>query len=404
MSQAVPLFARQAIYDRDMDVVSYELLFRHSDQNYASFVDGDQASSTVLLNAFGDHSLEDLTQNKPAFVNFTPTLINNPPMIPSANLVVEILEDVKVDAQLIQSIEKLKSDGYTIALDDFFISKDTKKLLGFADIIKIDVLSLSNSQIQKYVDRLKPLKYKLLAEKIENHEMMQFCLDLGFDLFQGYFLCKPQIVTGRRVDENKQATIKLLAALNDRDVDFDTVVDTLASDPALSYKILRLVNSSAMAMPVEIKSLNQAVSMLGLKAIKNWASFLLLANAGNKPRELGVISMCRAKFCENLGAMAGDKNLSDSCFTVGLLSNLDAFLDMPMEELLDKLNLAEEIRSALRNQQGLVGEIFDLAQKYERGDWGNIKWDALSKYDINAQAANTHYANAVFWATEISYS
>ncbi|MFT7560902.1 MAG: EAL and modified HD-GYP domain-containing signal transduction protein [Flavobacteriales bacterium] len=400
----VPLFARQAIYNEKSEVVAYELLFRHSDGNYAEFIDGDKASSQVILNSFGGHELEELIGGKKAFVNFTRNLILNPPPISPKHLVIEILEDIKADQELIQGLERLKAKGYTIALDDFFITRDTKKMMSYASIIKVDVLALTNTQLVKYVSKLKPLKFTLLAEKVETHEMYQHCVDLGFDFFQGYYLCKPQIIKGRKVSESKQNTLKLISILNDQDAEFETVVDTIATDPGLSYKILRLVNSSAMGMPVEISSLSQAVSMLGLSAIKNWANFLLMANCGEKPPELSIISMCRAKFCSELGAKLGDKALADSCYTVGLLSNLDAFLDMPMSDLLTKLNLSKELSSALSNFAGQAGLAFDVVNKYERGQWDAIPWDDLSTHGIDAQTCNTLYADAITWATEMSYS
>ena len=402
MAMQVPLFARQAIYDKKMQVVAYELLFRHSEENVAQFVDGDQASSQVLLRAFGEHRLDEITENKRAFVNFTKTLILSPPMLPPEKLVIEVLENVRADDQVIAALASLEEKGFHIALDDFFITKETKKMLAYAKIIKIDVLNTEQEKLRKYVQTLKPMKFILLAEKIETHEMMQRCIELGFDYFQGYFLCKPQIVRGVKISEGKLSTLRLLSVLQDESTPFDKIVEAIATDATLSYKILRLVNSSAMAVPVEIKSLNQAVSMLGFKAIRNWASYLLMANCSDKPKDLATISMSRAKFCELLGGEIGGKKLAEQCFTVALLSGLDAFLDMPMNELLSKINVAEDIKKALEKSEGQAGEILDIALNYERGNWNHISWKKVASLGVSEDKMLALYADAVSWASEIS--
>jgi len=402
MKDKTPLFARQAIYNHKQEVVAYELLFRSANSgNAAGKIDGDQATAKVLLKGFGEHSFEELTGGLKAFVNFTRKLLLDPPRLPKNKLVIEVLEDITPDSEVLTALDKLKSRGYKIALDDFLLNNETQKFVPFADYIKVDVLNMQKKELESHTKKLKTHNKILIAEKIEDHETMQYCIDLGFKYFQGYFLCKPEIVTGVNISESKQLVLKLINQVNDPEVEIDDIVRTIATDPALSYKVLRLINSSAMGLPRKIESLNQAVTMLGITAIRNWATFLLLANDDSKPKELCVITMCRAKFCEALGTEIGGRQLGDACFTVGILSNIDAFINMSMQEVLKRLNLATTIEDALLNKQGELGKILEVVVAYERGHWAKVDWAFLRSQGMQANQANMLYGNSIIWATQM---
>lgn len=402
MGEILPLFARQPIFNNDLEVVAYELLFRGGLDNFAAPIDGDQATSHVLLYAFGQHRIEEIIGDVPAYINFTRQLLVFPPPLPPEKLVIEILEDVKPDKHILQSLSQLKEQGYQIALDDFFINRDTKVLVSFANTIKIDVLALTPEKLEKYVKYLKPLGVKLLAEKVETHEMMQHCKQLGFDFYQGYFLCKPQIIKGLKMTESKQSVLRLLATLTSPDTDIKAIVNAIASDPRLSYRILKIVNSSACNAKYEINSLNQAVSMLGINHIRNWATFLALANDESKPPELCVLGMTRAKFCELIGERFGGKVLAESSFTAGLLSTFDAFLDLPIEELLKSLNLSSDISKALLQREGDIGVILEISRQIERANWSALKqYKEQAVFKLSDTELNNFYADALCWAQSV---
>lgn len=402
MENLSPLFARQPIFDRQLNTVAYELLFRGGQTNQATIVDGDQATSHVLLYAFGQNRVEDIIGNVPAYINFTPQLLVYPPPLPPHRLVIEILETVKPDKWVFEGIKTLKNLGYKIALDDFFINKDTKALLAYADIIKIDVLSLSSDKLKSYVNYLKPLGFTLLAEKIETQECLKECVDLGFELFQGYFLAKPQIIEGRKITESKQALLRLLATLMSSSAEVSEIVESLSTDPRLSYRILKIVNSTACHIPCEIHSLNQAVTMLGLTQIRNWAAFLLMTGEDNdKPRELSLLSMMRAKLCEQIGSQIGGKPLGESCFTAGLLSTFDAFLDIPQPELVKQLGLSEQMQTAILDHQGEIGEVLSFAKQLEKASWDEVENSAIiRRYKLTEEQINVCFCEASSWTMQ----
>src|SRR5690606_7506780 len=257
-----------------------------------------------------------------------------------------------------------REQGYTIALDDFELTDETRDLIPYADIIKLDVLQLSPDQIREHIDYLKPFGLILLAEKVETYEMLEYCKDVGFDLFQGHFLVRPKVIKGRKITENKQAVLQLLSVLHDPDVPLERVEHLVARDPMLSYKLLRLVNSAAFALPRTIESLRQAITLLGLDIIKNWVNLLAMANLGDKPIELRIAAVSRVRMCALIASQITGKPRQDTFFTVGLLSTLDAFMAATLDVLLSNIPLREQLNEALLKHMGDEGTVLGIVEHY----------------------------------------
>lgn len=400
MTETIPLLARQPIFDRNMRVIAYELLCRNTDLKFIATSDGDAASSQVLLNAFTELSIEHVVGKHKAFVNFTRTLLHSPPPFNRQQLVIEVLEGQQIDASMLHALKELREQGYTIALDDFELDEDTKNLIAYADIIKLDVLSLSKERLQQHINYLKPFGITLIAEKVETYEMFETCKNLGFDLFQGYFLAKPRVITGRKISENKQSVLQLLSALHDPDVPIEKVERMIARDTLLSFKLLRLVNSAAFGLPRNVNSLRQAIMLLGLQKLRNWVNLLALSNLSGKPHELSVAALTRARMCELIAAHIYKHNRPDSYFTAGLLSTLDAFFDAPLEDLLKNLSLSESLNQAILNHSGPEGMVLRIVQAHEQGKWEDIDWDHLESLGLSSEKLASIYLDALYWVAE----
>lgn len=400
MADTTPLLARQPIFDRDMRVIAYELLCRNTDLKFMATTDGDAASSQVLLNAFTELSIEHVVGKHKAFVNFTRTLLHSPPPFNRQQLVIEVLEGQQVDASMLHALKELREQGYTIALDDFELDDDNKSLVAYADIIKLDVLSLSSEKLKYHIDYLRPFGITLIAEKVETYEMFETCKALGFDLFQGYFLAKPRVITGRKISENKQSVLQLLSALHDPDVPIEKVERMIARDTLLSFKLLRLVNSAAFGLPRSVESLRQAIMLLGLQKLRNWVNLLALSNLSGKPQELSVAALTRARMCEMIASHIDKCSRPDSYFTVGLLSTLDAFLDSPLEDLLKNLSLSEALNQAMLAHSGPEGMVLQVVQAHEQGRWQDIDWEHMQSLGLSSDKLATIYLQALYWVAE----
>ncbi len=377
------LLARQPIYNRSLEIAAYELLFRASNNDQqANFTCGDKATSQVLLNAFGEAGLASLCGTHPAFINFTKNLILNRPTFDLSQYVIEILEDIEVDDNLIKALQAAKADGAKLALDDFILDKNSAPLLHFVDIVKVDVLALNKSQIERFAKVFIPRNITMLAEKVETHEMYQFCKDLGYELFQGYFLSRPQIIEGRAMPDNKLVVLKLLRDLRDPKISVKSMTQTLSQDPQMSYKLLRLVNSAAFARVDKCTSLQQAISMLGLSHIRSWASLLALGNLDDKPLALRQSSLERAIICQKFGEHMGQFPNTDY-YTVGLFSLLDAFLDRPIEEIIDSLSLPQEMEDGILLANGTLGLALETAKCFQEGRLGDLRLAELAQYQLD---------------------
>jgi EAL and modified HD-GYP domain-containing signal transduction protein len=388
---------RQPIYDRDLKVVAYELLYRDSEDNRANITDVDVASADMIFTALVEFGLDRLVGEHRAYMNLSPNLLvsGKPLALPPEKVALEVLETTKVDDQVVASVRELAEHGFTIALDDFYYSDDWKPLVDRAHVIKVDVLTLSDDQVREQVDALKGYQGKLLAEKVETQERFDLCKALGFDLFQGYFFCSPRVLRGNRLPTNRLPIIRLLAALNKPDATMEELEGLISQDVALSYRLLKYINSAFFGLSHDIESIRHALVLLGVRSVRRWATLISMAAASDKPHELMVTAMVRAKMCELLGSALGAA-APDTYFTVGLFSVLDALMDMPMEKTLEALPLTAEVEAALLERQGPMGEVLDGAVAYERADWSR-----LTALDLPPAAIRRAYLDAIAWVDEV---
>ena len=232
-------------------------------------------------------------------------------------------------------------------------------------------MATSEDALKELVPELQKFNVRLIAEKVETQDQFQLCSDLGFDYFQGYFFCKPKLVEGKQIPTNRLAATRLVAKLQHPDLTADQIEETIRQDVTLSYKLLRFVNSAYSALPRNVDSIGHAAMMIGTARLRNWASLLMLATMDDKPRELMVTGIVRAKMCEQLAELTGIR-MPERFFTTGLFSVLDAMLDSKMENVLERLPLSEEIVQALLTREEILGRMLDFTIAYEQGDWQRL--------------------------------
>ena len=395
------LLARQPIFDRNTKVVAYELLFREVNPERADVVDGDFATSAVLENAFMNLSIDDVIGDHKAFINFTPRLLEMEIPIEPARCVIEVLEDVEVTDALLESLKRAKQKGHLVALDDFEYNEALQPLVDLADIIKLDVLALTDSELVDAVGRLSAYGVTLLAEKIETNEMLRHCLDLGFEMFQGNFLSKPEPITGRKLAANKIVVLELLTKLQEPSSNFKDLELLISQDPALGLKTLRLVNSAYYGPRHQIESLSHAIAYLGMDALRSLASLLVVSGLSDKPDALRDFALERAKFCELLGRKVKEAEAS-VFYSVGLLSTMDAYFDQPLEEILGNMSLRPDVQAALLDREGELGAVLALVERVQRGELEAIVWDRLADFDLSPQVVNELYMEVIQWQRQVS--
>ncbi len=389
---------RQPIFTAELEVFAYELLFRSgADTVTADVMDGDEATASVVLNLLTDIGLERVVDDKRAFINMTSNLLLRADLacLPAERIVLEVLEDVDPTPEIIAAVRRLAAAGFTIALDDVVYRHELEPLIEVAHIVKVDLPRVPTGELSEHVAALSRYGVQLLAEKVETQAEFDECRQLGFHLFQGYFFCRPQILSERRVAGSELAVMRLLAELQDPGITPDRIENLLNIDPTLSFHVLRLVNSSASGLERRIESIRHAAIVMGVQRIRSLASMMLLASvAQSKPRELLQVALTRAKLCELLARRAGEARY-DRPFTVGLLSVLDAILDRPMAEVVALLPLAPDMNDALIDRSGPLGELLQTVLAYEGGVASE---DALTFQGVRLTAND--YLVAVEWAKQ----
>jgi EAL and modified HD-GYP domain-containing signal transduction protein len=387
--------ARQPIVDGRKEVIGYELLYRRAFAPSAGEMSlAEEARS--LASALVEIGLNELVGKHRAFVNVSESLILSHTLdaFPRSRVVLEVLEHVRPTLEVQAELGRLRTLGYTIALDDFIWNDLTEPLIPYADLIKIDISQVPFEEIPALKTMLREYPVKLLAERVETHEEFERFCDLDFDFFQGYFFAKPQIVEGRALTVNHLALVRLLSRLHSDDLTLDELEGIIASEVQLNVRLLKFIKSAYMGLPSKVDSIRKALLFVGIKTLAAIATLLMMSQFTNKPDELVFIAMVRAKMCERLASSLGEQD-TDRHFTVGMLSTLDALMDMPMAELLPQLPLSEDINEALLKPDcdNSLAKVLRAVRAYEEGDF-----DTASSEGVSLAHANVAYRQAVAWA------
>lgn len=395
--------ARQPILDIHKNVFAYELLYRSSQSNTYSAVDGDKATGEVIANSMLLIGLDEMTQNRKAFINFTERMLEEKTakLLPPDKVVVEVLENVRPDDRMLAFCRELKEIGYTLALDDFIYSPSLDPFIEIADIIKVDFLLTQGREREWVVRKLKRKGLSFLAEKVETEEDFIEAKNIGYSYFQGYFFSKPVIVSGTDIPGFKMAYMNLMREIHQPEADIDTIEKVIKADVSLSYKLLRFINSVNFGLKNRVNSIRQAIVILGQKEMRKWATLVSMKElVSDHPDELLTTAVVRATFCEEIAAAAGMRSKSSDLFLMGLFSLIDVFLSRPLNEVMRDLPLEQDIRGALLGEDNSCRKILLLVVGYEKGYLQEIaaQTNALG---IKQEEVVTAYLEAIKKSTKL---
>lgn len=395
--------ARQPIFDVDNKVYAYELLYRQSEQNFFDqSVTSNVATSLLLMNSYYTFGIDKLVGDGKAFINFDKHLIDAeiPMLLDKERVVVELLEDIEPDKGFIREVKKLRTNGYTIAIDDYVEGYLYDELVELSHIIKVDFFENTNEQIESIVRRWKPRGKILLAEKVETQEVFEWAKKIGFDLFQGYYFSKPAMLRGKGMTDSTYQYIRIMEELSAKEPDYKRIAEVIETDVALTYKLLKLVNSNFTASKA-ITSIQHGLAILGIDAFEKWFSLAMVQNlAGSKPSELVKLSMLRGHFMEAVALNSQLKSYSNEMMLVGILSVIDALVERPIEDIVNELPLGEDIKAALLMKPGKYTKVYQMVLQIEKGDF-ELKDDCGREINLDCMEVPKYYYDSVKWADEI---
>lgn len=367
---------RQPILDRNHNLVAFELLFRQEATEETANISSDlSASANVIVNAYGQFGIQNVLGRQRGFINADSDLIMSDiiNLLPCKHVVLEVRESTSITAEFIQRCNELKQKGYQFALDNIVAMNSViEQLLPIVSVVKVDVFALDKAQLAKLVTELNRWPVLLLALKVENREQEAHCMQLGFQMFQGYYFAKPEVMSVKRADPGKLSLLKLLKlVMNDSDI--DEIEKEFKYQPGLSYNMMRMVNSVANDIPQKINSIKHAIMILGRKQLQRWIQLLLYTSnqsGDGFSNALMQTAATRGKLME-LIAMAErphDKNHHERAFMVGILSLLDVLLGIEMQQIVDKLGIPEDMSQALMTRGGRLGQELKLIEANEKGE------------------------------------
>ncbi|MEZ8064742.1 MULTISPECIES: EAL and HDOD domain-containing protein [Vibrio] len=401
----VTYVARQPILNRNKNTLGYELLFRDGERNaYPAHIESNRATYRLIVENFLSVGLNPSIPSSRCFVNFPyQSLIRRLPLsLPKDKVVVEILETCTPTDELLEAVKELYQAGYMIALDDFTSTPEWERFLRYTHIVKLDIMQMGLDEACDLVKDHQGKKFSFLAERVETEQEFQQAKEAGFKFFQGYFFSKPEIIKTKYISPEQVIAMELFQEVCKPDVDFQRVESIVAKDIALSYKLLRFVNTMSPRLEVTISSFRQALVYLGQDKLKMFVSLAVASYVSDKkPKELYGLSLQRAQFCQRMSRYQAFEGHQEQAFMIGLFSLLDALLDLSLENLVEQLPLCKSIKVALLRREGPYGTLLALEESFEHADWQQID-EHCANLGLNVEQVKTELTEARRWSHTIT--
>ncbi|WP_426107092.1 EAL and HDOD domain-containing protein [Massilia sp. TSP1-1-2] len=399
--------ARQPILGRNQRLVAFELLFRSADAPEANVVDHAAATAAVISHA-SQLGMQRVVGERLAFVNVDEIVLMSDfvRFLPHDKVILEILETVRATPEVIARVTELRAFGFKFALDDVIAeSDDTSKLIGLVDVVKIDVQAVPAANLAALVKTFTLPGKKLLAEKVETVEEYEMCMALGFEYFQGYYFARPAILSGKKIAPSELVILNLLQLINS-DADDGDLEMSIKRDPLISLNLLRLVNTPAAGARRHINSLAEALLVLGRDQLQRWLQILLYATPGTAVEltsPLLQMATTRGKLMELMARKlpAEQRAGAAAAFTVGIMSLMDALFSMSMADVLDTVAVAPEVRTALLEREGVLGEMLKIVELLENPKRGSQLSKSLKALGVTVKEVREIELEAFSWVNEL---
>ncbi|MEW6164908.1 MAG: EAL domain-containing protein [Pseudomonadota bacterium] len=400
---------RQPILDRMQQLCAYELLFRSGGQkNEANVEDNLGATANVINHAFAELGVEQALGPYKGYINCDATLLLSDMLeiLPYDKIVLEILETVEPTPEIVERCTELKARGFAFALDDFTDYEDKwKPLLDLIEIVKVDLMPLSQEQIAGVTSKLKRWPLTLLAEKVDSREQAEYCLRLGYNLFQGYYFAKPVIIAGKKLGHSQLTLMRLLGLVLE-DAETMQLEGVFKQEPGLAMNLMRLTNSVATGVRTKVTGLRHAITVLGRRQLQRWLQLLLYTNpAGGQQvaNPLLQLAATRGRFMELLAGKLrpGAREFEDHAFMTGIMSLMPTLMGVAFDEILKGIQLTADVQEALEQRQGQLGVMLRLAEALEASDGAACQALTGQIDGADALLVNSCITQALTWSSNI---
>jgi len=412
MKSATPLhnqffLGRQPILNAQQEIMGYELLFRSTERNASEYESQDQASMSVIASALAGFGFREVLGDKLGFINVTEEVLLSDmvEVLPQEQTILELLESVRLTGAVRERCRELKAKGFRIALDDHIYAPEHEELYRFVDIVKIDILETPQEMLLESVAALRRFPVMLLAERVETAGQFQDCLELGFNLFQGYFFARPVVLNRKGLEPSHVIILRLLSCLRD-EAELDEIQEIFRTAPELSYNLLKLVNSVRIGLREKIKNLRHAIMILGLDKLRRWVQLAAFASSDSRGINNPLLEMAavRGRMMEYLVMERYTLNRGsdpvEAAFMTGILSLMDTLFDTSLEEILKELHLSDDVAAALLIREGELGTLLALAETLEQANFGEVQ-ELVERTDIPLPLLLAAQLDAFNWRASI---
>ncbi len=390
------VMVRQPIYDENLKVVAYKLLYKDEAGEGSSLFSDSEFAIHVMLEEYTSVYEAGEVKCLPAFIQLSPgTAMQLQGSSEGTEIYVELDAGVCSESELETCIGHLVEQGFKIVLSGCDGKEDVSSLVNRIDVVRMNVAEMDMDRVTVELERYRERSELLvLAENIDSVEILEQCVELGFDLFQGQFLSKPRAMSEGKLNVNQTSIVQLIAELQKPDASPESIEQIVQMDPALTYKLLRIVNSAAYSLVREVTSIADTIVLLGLEQVRQLAIVISTSSQSDKPSEMFRSMLMRGHMCEVIAKKTNPGNKS-ACFLAGIMSGLHLMLDTTPANLLRQLPVADDIRAAILEHTGPVGELLENTINYEEGNW-----DKLPE-DIDIELYESAYKDAIRWVNEI---
>jgi c-di-GMP phosphodiesterase len=393
------IIGRQPIVNSQQQIIGYEFFFRNdSNGSNAPFEEDIQTCAKILSTTIDEMHESWLLGQQLAFINVDQVMLNSVflELMPAEKTVLEIVHTVQVTPEIIARCGELKANKFKIALDNPQHYPQLEALIPYADYIKLDMRDVDIAQATLWLKKYQASGCSLIAEKVEQNAQFSSLLDAGYQQFQGYFYAKPENLNSKVINPSFDGVLHLLNLVS-QEADNKTIENGFKRDTTLSYKLLRYINSVGFGLSCEVQSINHALTILGRNQLYRWLT-LLMVTAGNNSSSPALMktSITRGRLTELLGEPFFDKRDRDNLFVVGVFSLLDVMLKVPMDTVLEKLQLPETIVDALTKREGIFGPFLKLTEACEDANNEEIL-QLASLLQLNPDKVNQCHMDALAW-------
>ncbi|WP_225229837.1 EAL and HDOD domain-containing protein [Sporosarcina quadrami] len=401
---------RQPILDRQGSIYGYELLYRNSEINRFPKIDSESATLQLIVNSFLSIGIDKVSGRAMSFINFSGELLAKDifSRLNPKQVIVEILEDVEITPILISRIREIKQKGFLLALDDFILQEQYltyDELFKLVDFVKVDYIQSDEIERRRIETFIKEYPHiRMVAEKIETEDQYEEAKKIGYDLFQGYFFAKPEIIKGVDLSPDLNHHLLIINKLNEDNVDINEIADLVLRDISLTYKLLRVINTMNFGVPKKVTSVKQAIILIGTLELKKWLRVLMLHSFGNNSKSgrvkaLVSFSLIRARLCELVAKRTGKEN-SDEYFFIGMFSLIDAIMKRSWDDILPLIPFSDEVADTLKGGKTDMSPYLELAIAVERFDWQKIR-KIGKRLGVSEAELSAFSYEAVVWSQKL---